>query len=104
MSNVSDPGKYAVAVTPHDSTNLVATTRALYVGSAGGNITAIVNGTAITFVNQNGAGVVTITSTDTVRLAGTGVTSNKFLAANGVATALKVTATEWLISGTGLTT
>lgn len=49
MSNVSDPGKYAQAVTPHDSTDLPSLTRALYVGSAGGNITAVINGTAILF-------------------------------------------------------
>lgn len=61
-------------------------------------------GTAVTFVNQNGAGVITIAiTTDTLRLAGTGVTGSRTLAANGIATALKVTATEWLISGVGLT-
>lgn len=61
-------------------------------------------GTAITFVNQNGAGALTIAiTTDTMRLAGTGATGSRTLAANGIATALKVTATEWIISGTGLT-
>jgi hypothetical protein len=61
-------------------------------------------GTAVTFVNQNGAGVVTIAiTTDTMRLAGAGTTGSRTLAANGVATALKITSTEWIISGTGLT-
>lgn len=61
-------------------------------------------GTAITFVNQNGAGIITIAiTTDTMRLAGSGATGSRTLAANGTATALKLTATEWLISGTGLT-
>ena len=61
-------------------------------------------GTAITFVNQNGAGVVTIAITsDTMRLAGAGTTGSRTLAANGVATAIKITATEWIISGVGLT-
>lgn len=61
-------------------------------------------GTALTFVNQNSAGVVTIAiTTDTMRLAGAGTTGSRTLAANGVATALKVTSTEWIISGTGLT-
>lgn len=60
-------------------------------------------GTAVTFVNQNGAGVVTISiTTDTMRLAGGGTTGSRTLAANGVATALKITSTEWIISGTGL--
>lgn len=61
-------------------------------------------GDAVTFVNQNGAGVITIAiTTDTMRLAGAGSTGSRTLAANGVATALKVTSTEWIISGTGLT-
>lgn len=61
-------------------------------------------GTTLTFVNQNGAGIITIAITsDTMRLAGAGTTGSRTLAANGIATALKVTATEWLISGTGLT-
>ena len=61
-------------------------------------------GTAITFVNQSGAGVVTISiNTDVMRLAGAGTTGSRTLAANGIATAIKITATEWIISGVGLT-
>lgn len=61
-------------------------------------------GTAITFVNQNSGGVITISiTTDTMRLAGAGTTGSRTLAANGIATALKITSTEWIISGTGLT-
>jgi|TARA_R110002126_G_scaffold285692_1_gene436226 hypothetical protein len=61
-------------------------------------------GTAVTFINQNGAGVITISiTTDTMRLAGAGTTGSRTLAANGIATCVKVTSTEWIISGTGLT-
>lgn len=61
-------------------------------------------GTAITFVNQASAGVMTIAiTTDTMRLAGSGTTGSRSLAANGLATAIKVTSTEWIINGTGLT-
>jgi hypothetical protein len=61
-------------------------------------------GSAITFVNQNAGGVITVAiTTDTMRLAGAGTTGSRTLAANGIATALKVAATEWIISGTGLT-
>lgn len=61
-------------------------------------------GTAITFVNQNAGGAITIAiTTDTMRLAGAGTTGSRTLAANGIATALKLTATEWIISGTNLT-
>jgi hypothetical protein len=61
-------------------------------------------GTAITFINQNGAGVITIAiTTDTMRLSPAGTTGSRTLAANGSATAVKVTSTEWIISGSGLT-
>jgi hypothetical protein len=61
-------------------------------------------GTAVTFVNQNSGGVITIAiTTDTMRLAGAGTTGSRTLAANGIATAIKLTSTEWIISGTGLT-
>lgn len=61
-------------------------------------------GTALTFVNQNAAGTLTIAiTTDTMRLAGAGTAGSRTLAANGIATALKITSTEWLISGVGLT-
>jgi hypothetical protein len=60
-------------------------------------------GTVLTFINQNGAGVITIAiTTDTMRLAGAGTTGSRTLAANGIATATKIATTEWLIAGTGL--
>lgn len=61
-------------------------------------------GTTITFINQNSGGVISIAiTTDTMRLAGAGTTGTRSLAANGIATAVKVTSTEWIISGVGLT-
>ena len=57
-------------------------------------------GTAITFVNKINA--LTIACGDTLQLA-TGGTGNRTLAVNGIATALKIAATEWIISGVGLT-
>lgn len=61
-------------------------------------------GTAISFINQNAAGIITIAiTTDVMRLAGVGSTGSRSLAANGIATIVKVTDTEWIISGTGIT-
>lgn len=61
-------------------------------------------GTALTFVNQDGAGVVTIAITsDTMRLAWAGTTWSRTLAANGVATAIKIASKEWIIDGVWLT-
>lgn len=60
--------------------------------------------TVITITNLNGAGVVTIAITsDTMRLSGPGTTGSRTLADNGVATLIKVAATEWIIFGSELT-
>lgn len=58
-------------------------------------------GTCITFVNQINTVTIAITS-DTLVFAGTGGTGSRTLAASGVATALKIASTTWIISGTGL--
>lgn len=93
---LSDAGKHIF----HPSADTTARTWTI---DSNANVAYTV-GTVITFVNQNGAGVITIAVTaDTMRLAGAGTTGNRTLAANGVATAIKVASTEWLISGTGLT-
>ena len=59
-------------------------------------------GTVVSFVNMVNTVTIAIT-TDTMTLAGAGTTGSRTLAANGIATAIKVDATNWLISGTGLT-
>ena len=59
-------------------------------------------GTALTFINEINTVTIAIT-TDTLTLAGTGSTGSRTLAANGMATAIKITSTKWMISGTGLT-
>lgn len=61
-------------------------------------------GTAITFVNDTSAWVITIAiTTDTLVLAWAGTTGSRTLAANGVATAIKITSTRRIINWTGLT-
>ena len=63
-------------------------------------------GTALTFINQYQSinkNVTIAITTDTMRLAGPGSTGSRTLAVNGVATAIKVSSTEWIISGTNLT-
>ena len=59
-------------------------------------------GTCITFVNQINTVTIAITS-DTMTLAGAGTTGSRTLAANGIATAMKIATTSWVISGVGLT-
>ena len=60
-------------------------------------------GTAITFVAATGTTVTIAITTDTLLLAGTGTTGSRTLAPFGMATAIKITSTSWIISGNGLT-
>jgi hypothetical protein len=60
-------------------------------------------GTAITFINSASDSVSIAITTDTMTLGGTTTTGTRTLAQNGVATAIKVTTTAWIITGTGLT-
>ena len=93
---LADSGKHIL----HPSADTTARTFTIPANSS----VAFPIGTAITFINQNGAGVVTIAiTTDTMRLSPAGTTGSRTLAANGSATAIKITSTEWLISGSGLT-
>ena len=60
-------------------------------------------GTVLTFINMTSQVVTIAITTDTLYLAGTGTTGSRSLAQYGMATAIKLTSTTWLISGTGLT-
>lgn len=60
-------------------------------------------GTAITFINMTSQVVTIAITSDTMYLAGTGTTGNRSLAQYGMATAVKMTSTTWIISGNGLT-
>lgn len=79
-------------------------------GGAGDTFTIPANGsvayaigTTITFVNADSNSVSIAITTDTMTLAGTTTTGTRTLGQNGVATAIKVGTTSWIISGTGLT-
>ena len=60
-------------------------------------------GTTITFINMSTTAPTIAITTDTMYLAGTGTTGTRTLAQYGMATAIKMTATTWMISGSGLT-
>jgi hypothetical protein len=92
---LSDAGKHIL----HPSADTTARTLTIPANSS----VAFPIGTAVTFVNQSAGGVITIAITsDTMRLAGAGTTGSRLLDANGVATAIKITTTEWIISGVNL--
>lgn len=60
-------------------------------------------GTAITFINMTTQVVTIAITTDTMYLSSAGTTGSRSLALYGSATAIKMTTTTWLISGSGLT-
>ncbi len=92
---LNDNGKHIL----HPSADTTARTFSLPANSS----VAYPVGTELMFVNQNGAGTVTISilGGDTMRLSGAGTTGSRTLAANGVARALKITTTEWIIWNLG---
>jgi hypothetical protein len=75
---------------------------ATYTIPANGSV-AFPIGTAITFVNMAAANVTIAITTDTMYLSSAGTTGSRTLAQYGSATAIKLTSTTWLISGSGLT-
>ena len=60
-------------------------------------------GTALTFVNLSSTSISIAITTDTMYLSNAGTTGTRTLGQYGSATAIKVTSTLWLISGSGLT-
>lgn len=92
---LSDSGKVIL----HPSTDANARTYTIPANSA----VAYPLGTVLTFVNMTSQVVSIAITTDTMYLAGTGTTGTRSLAQYGMASALKLTATTWIISGNGLT-
>jgi len=80
----------------------VAAGAATYTIPANGSV-AYPIGTAITFVNMSTTSISIAITTDTMYLAKDGTTGTRTLAQYGSATALKLTSTTWLISGSALT-
>jgi hypothetical protein len=81
----------------------------IYVTGASQTITIPANasvpfeiGTTIVVINGNVTSQIAITS-DTLRLAGETTTGTRSLAVYGMATLVKISATEWIASGNGLT-
>jgi hypothetical protein len=58
-------------------------------------------GATLTFANEINTLTIAITS-DTLLLGGTASTGSRTLAAGGIATAVKITSTKWIITGAGL--
>jgi hypothetical protein len=99
----SQSGSYTLVLT--DAGKHIA-----YTGSGGHTFTIPANasvaypvGTVLTFIHQGSGNLSIAITTDTLLLAGTSGTGTRTLTSPGVATAIKYTATGWMISGAGLT-
>lgn len=92
---LADAGKHIL----HPSTDANARTYTIPANSS----VAYPIGTAITFVNMTSQVVTIAINTDTMYLSSAGTTGSRSLAQYGSATALKITSTSWIISGSGLT-
>ena len=92
---LADAGKHIF----HPSTDANARTFTIPANSS----VAYTIGTALTFINMTAAVVTIAITTDTMYLSSAGTTGSRSLARYGSATAIKMTSTTWLISGSGLT-
>jgi hypothetical protein len=92
---LADSGKYIF----HPSTDANARTFTI---PANGSV-AYPIGTALSFINMTSQVVTIAITTDTMYLSSAGTTGSRSLAQYGSATAIKMTSTTWLISGSGLT-
>ena len=92
---LADAGKHIF----HPSTDANARTFTIPANSS----VAYPIGTAITFINITSQAVTIAITTDTMYLSAAGTTGSRTLAQYGSATAIKMTSTTWLISGSGLT-
>jgi len=92
---LADSGKHIF----HPSTDANARTYTIPADSS----VAYPIGTALAFINMTSQLVTIAINTDTMYLSGVGTTGSRTLAQYGAATAIKMTSTTWLISGSGLT-
>lgn len=99
--NSTTTGSYTIVAADAGKHIYASATRTVTI-PANGSV-AFPVGTTITFIAAAGATMTISINTDTMYLAGTGTTGSRTLAQYGVATAVKITSTSWIISGSGLT-
>ena len=101
QSAASGSGSYTIVAADAGEHIYTTTTRTVTI-PANGSV-AFPIGTVLSFISGPGATTTISITTDTMYLSGLGTTGTRTLAAHGMATAVKVAATTWYISGNGLT-
>jgi len=102
LPQISVSANTAILAT-HAGKHIYTTTTALTHTIPANSNVAFEIGSTITFITPAAVSLSIAITTDTMYLAGTGTTGTRTLAAYGMATAVKTTATTWIISGNGLT-
>ena len=102
MPQISVSANTAILAT-HAGKHIYTTTTGLTHTIPANSNVAFEIGTTLTFINPAAVSLSIAITTDTMYLAGTGTTGTRTLAAYGMATAVKITSTSWIISGNGLT-
>jgi hypothetical protein len=100
QSGAATTGSYTVTAADAGEHIYSTATRTITIDS-NANL-ALPVGTAITFIAATGATVTIAITSDTLLLAGAGTTGSRTLSPFGMATAIKITSTSWIISGNGL--
>jgi hypothetical protein len=96
----SQTSSYTLALA--DAGKMINTTTGGVVIPANASIAFPIGSTVIVYNNSASSQTISIT-TDTLYLAGTSTTGSRTLAQRGLATLVKVTSTNWVISGAGVT-
>jgi hypothetical protein len=99
--NATTTGAYGIVAADAGKHIYSSATRTVTI-PANGTI-ALPIGTTITFISGVGATTTIAITTDTMYLSSAGTTGSRTLAQYGMATAVKIAATTWIISGNGLT-
>ena len=99
--NTTTTGSYTIVAADAGEHIYASATRTVTIPA--NSALALPIGTTLTFIAGAGATMTIAITTDTMYLAGAGTTGSRTLAAHGIATAVKTTATTWIISGNGLT-
>jgi hypothetical protein len=100
QSSAATTGSYTIVAADAGEHIYSTATRTITIDS-NANL-ALPVGTAITFIAATGATVTIAITSDTLLLAGAGTTGSRTLSPFGMATAIKITSTSWIISGNGL--
>jgi hypothetical protein len=100
-SDAATTGSYTITAADAGEHIYASATRTITIPA--NSALALPIGTTVVFITGSGATMTIAINSDTLLLSGIGTTGSRTLAPFGMATAIKITSTSWIISGNGLT-